>query len=77
MDDEADKTTDDGRPLGMVPELPLLLRAEEAARLLGLGRSTVFALLATGELPAVRVGRSVRVSRAALQHFIAARECPR
>ncbi len=56
---------------------PLLLRAEEAAHLLGLGRSTVFGLLASGELPAVRVGRSVRVSRAAVERFIAGREAPR
>lgn len=78
MEAGMDRTTaGDAWPLHTAPESPLLLRAEEAARLLGLGRSTVFALLATGELPSVRVGRSVRVSRTALQHFIGARECPR
>jgi excisionase family DNA binding protein len=49
---------------------PLLLRAGEVAKLLGLGRSTVFALLAAGELPVVRIGRSVRVPRAALERWI-------
>ena len=49
---------------------PLLLRAEEAAKLLALGRSTVFQLLATGELPAVRVGRAVRVRRVDLERWI-------
>jgi len=44
-------------------EAPLLLRAEEAARLLNLGRTTVFQMLADGTLPAVRFGRSVRVRR--------------
>ena len=67
----------DERPLRIGQEQPLLLRAEEAARLLGLGRSTVFGLLAAGELPAVRVGRSVRVSRAGVEQFIAEREGPR
>lgn len=53
------------------PETPLLLKAEDAARLLSLGRSTVFQMLATGELPAVRIGRSVRISRVALERWIA------
>ena len=51
-------------------DLPLLLRAEEAAKLLSLGRSTVFQMLAAGELPAVRVGRAVRVPRAALERWV-------
>ena len=46
---------------------PLLLKAGDVAKLLGLGRSKVFAMLAVGELPAIRIGRSVRVPRAALQ----------
>ncbi len=53
-----------------VDDAPLLLRAEEAARLLGLGRSKVFEMLATGELPAVRIGRAVRVSRASLERWV-------
>jgi excisionase family DNA binding protein len=50
---------------------PLLLRAGEVAKLLGLGRSKVFAMLAIGELPVIRIGRSVRVPRAALERWIA------
>jgi excisionase family DNA binding protein len=50
---------------------PLLLKAGEAAKLLGLGRSKVFAMLAVGELPVIRIGRSVRVPRAALEDWIA------
>ncbi len=48
----------------------LLLKAEEAARLLNLGRSTVFAMLASGELRAVRRGRAVRVERSELERWI-------
>jgi excisionase family DNA binding protein len=51
-----------GRPMA-----PLLLKAGQVAQLLGLGRSTVFALLAAGELPVIRIGRSVRVPRVALE----------
>ncbi len=48
----------------------LLLRAEEAAKLLSLGRSTVFQLMATGELPCVRIGRAVRIPRSALERWV-------
>ncbi len=53
---------------------PLLLRAEEAAHLLGVSRATVYNLLASGELPGVKIGRAVRVSRATLLRWIAERE---
>ena len=49
---------------------PLLLKAEEAARLLSLGRSKVFEMLATGELRRVRIGRSVRIRRTDLERWI-------
>jgi len=42
---------------------PIMLRASEVAALLGISRSTVFRLIESGEIPAVRVGRSVRVPR--------------
>lgn len=41
----------------------LLLRPEEAARLLGIGRSTVYELIATKQLPSIRIGRAIRVRR--------------
>ena len=50
---------------------PLLLKAGDVAKLLGLGRSKVFGMLAVGELPVVRIGRSVRVPRAALERWVA------
>lgn len=51
-------------------EEPLLLRIEEAAKLLGLGRTTVFALVSAQKLPVVRLGRSVRIPREALEQWI-------
>jgi len=60
-------SADDGGPAME----PLLLKAGEVAKLLGLGRSTVFAMLAVGELPVIRIGRSVRVPCAALEDWIA------
>lgn len=47
-----------------------LLRAEEAATLLGLGRSKTYQLIASRVIPVVRIGRSVRVPRTALLRWI-------
>jgi excisionase family DNA binding protein len=41
----------------------LLLDAEEAGRLLGVGRSTIYKLLQGGQLRGVRIGRARRFSR--------------
>ncbi len=50
--------------------MPLLLKAGEVAQLLGISRSTAFALMASGELPVIRIRRSVRVPRDALYGWI-------
>jgi excisionase family DNA binding protein len=52
---------------------PLLLRADEAAKLLQLSRSKVYAMLQTGELPCVRIGRSVRIAQNSLMAWVAER----
>ena len=48
----------------------LLLKPTEAAEVLGIGRTKIYSLLSSGELPAVRVGRSIRVPAAALQEWL-------
>ena len=45
---------------------PLVITVEEAARLLGISRSLAYDAAASGELPVVRVGRRILVSRARL-----------
>jgi len=42
----------------------------EAAEAIGVGRSKVYELLASGELPSIRIGGSVRVPVDALQRWI-------
>ena len=49
----------------------LLLRPIEAAKAIGIGRSKIYQLLASGELPSIRVGASVRVPLDALRAWIA------
>lgn len=48
----------------------LLLRVEEAAELVGLGRSKVYELVQSGELESVTVGRARRIPRAAVDAFV-------
>jgi excisionase family DNA binding protein len=50
-------------------DLPLLLKIPEAARLLGIGRTTLYQLVARGEVPVLRIGRSVRISRTAVERL--------
>ena len=52
----------------------LLLRIPEAAETLGIGRTKIYELIATGELPTIRVGRAVRISVSTLQKWVEARE---
>jgi excisionase family DNA binding protein len=55
----------------------MLLRAEEAARALGIGRSKLYALVAAGELPVIRIGRSTRIPAAALERWVEERTISR
>ena len=52
--------------------LPLLLTVGEAARLLGVGRSTLYAAIGSGQssVPVVRVGRQWRVPLAAVERIL-------
>ncbi|MFL5664681.1 MAG: helix-turn-helix domain-containing protein [Ktedonobacteraceae bacterium] len=54
--------------------LPLLLSVPEVAKILGLGRTKVYELIASEGLPVVRFGRAVRVSVVSLQQWIEQRE---
>lgn len=48
----------------------LLVTPEEAAALLRVGRTTVYALMKGDELRPVHIGRSCRVSRAELERYV-------
>ena len=54
-------------------ERSILLRVEEAARLLSMSRSKVYQLIAAGALPTVRIDASVRIPRAALEAWLEAK----
>ena len=50
--------------------LPRLLTAPEVAMTLSVSRSFAYALIQTGQIPSVRLGRSVRVRPQDLEKFI-------
>jgi len=50
--------------------VPILLTIPDAARVLAIGRTTLYELIATGTLDVVRIGRCARIPLAALQAFV-------
>lgn len=61
-------------PLPLHDDVPLaqrlLMRPEEAATLLGVGRSMIYELLRAGKLPAVHIGRTTSIPVRALVRWI-------
>ncbi|PWU04168.1 MAG: DNA-binding protein [Terriglobia bacterium] len=64
------------REIAVVSTEKLLLKADEVARRLSLGRATVYLMMASGELPTFRKGRAVRVPARALEQWIERQTAP-
>lgn len=47
-----------------------ILTPEDCMNILSIGRSTVYQLLRSGQLPSIRVGKQYRISKKCLQDFI-------
>ncbi len=69
--------SDAQRPQEPVSSDPLLFTPEEAATVLRLGRTTVYALMKAGDLHPVHIGRSCRLSRSELERYVRGLEAPR
>jgi excisionase family DNA binding protein len=54
------------------PEQPqsLTVSVIEAARLLGVGKAAAYGAIHRGEIPAIRIGRLLRVPRKALEQML-------
>ena len=52
------------------PDGVLLLTIVEAARVLSIGRTTMYELVGAGEIDVVHIGRSARVPVGALEEFV-------
>ena len=53
------------------PQTPAFMTVAEVAYMMRVSKMTVYRLVHSGELPAMRVGRSYRVPVAAVQEFMA------
>lgn len=49
---------------------PILLTVEQSARRLGISRTTMYGLIASGEVQTVQIGRARRVPVEALRDFV-------
>jgi excisionase family DNA binding protein len=49
----------------------MLLRPREVAAMFGVSRTTPYTWISNGSLPAVRLGRALRVRQSAVEAFIA------
>jgi excisionase family DNA binding protein len=52
--------------------LPHVLKVREAAAILRVGRNQLYEAVARGELPAIRIGRTIRIPTTALRDLVAA-----
>ena len=54
----------------------LLLRVGEAIEITGLGRTKLYELIGSGEIPSVRVGSAVRIPVSALRDWVERKSRP-
>ena len=52
----------------------LLLKPSEVTQVLGIGRSLVYELIASGDMPSIRIGRCIRIPSEALEKWIKDRQ---
>lgn len=55
---------------------PLAVRIPQAAQMIGVGKSTLYELIASGEIETVKIGRSTLVLTEGLKLFVSKRRRP-
>ncbi len=53
-----------------IEDLPLVLTVEEAAKALKIGRSAMYEAIAKGQVRSIKIGRKIRIPRAALAQLL-------
>ena len=53
-----------------IDELPLVLRVEDLMPVLDIGRNTAYALVRSGQIRSIKVGRQIRIPRNAVIEFL-------
>ena len=49
---------------------PILLKVEEAAKLLQVSRDTIYEMVHRGEMPHIKIGRIIRIPRTGLERWV-------
>lgn len=55
---------------GQQPVDPICVRVNDAARMIGVGRTKLYELISTGELETVKIGQATRVTTASLYRLV-------
>ncbi|GAA5045507.1 hypothetical protein GCM10023208_00060 [Erythrobacter westpacificensis] len=55
---------------GHKPVEPICVRINDAARMIGVGRTKLYELISSGELEAVKIGNATRVTTASLRKLV-------
>lgn len=62
---------------GRQPVEPICVRINDAARMIGIGRTKLYELIAAGELETVKFGKATCITTASLQEMVKRRCLPR
>ncbi|MBS0474319.1 MAG: helix-turn-helix domain-containing protein [Proteobacteria bacterium] len=49
---------------------PICVKVNEAARMIGVGRTKLYELIASGEIEAIKLGKSTRITTASLKKLV-------
>lgn len=55
---------------GHQPVEPICVRVNDAARMIGIGRTKLYELIATGEVETVKIGKATRITTASLRGLV-------
>ncbi|MCB2047400.1 MAG: helix-turn-helix domain-containing protein [Novosphingobium sp.] len=55
---------------GPQPVEPICVRVNDAARMIGVGRTKLYELIASGELESVKIGKATRITTASLYRLV-------
>ena len=55
---------------GQQPVEPICVRVNDAARMIGIGRTKLYELIANGEVETVKIGKATRVTMASLHGLV-------
>ena len=58
---------------GHQPVEPICVRVNEAARMIGIGRTKLYELISAGELETVKIGKATRITTTSLYELVRGR----